>query len=209
MTSLSTFSGLFSVIISSSAKCDDSKGSVIVKWHPGWCSPLLSAWIVPWCNSTNERVRFRPIPVPMAAPLLSCLDWKNRSKIFSLSASISPLPVSRTTIWADWVVCVNSITTSPPSGVNLNALDNKLKIILSKLDGSIHSFNCSISEWTKRNLMFFRVDSWMKFSQTSSIKDTISVCLNSKCICPFSILRTSNSWFTRLSIRCAFLYIRL
>ena len=49
--------------ISSTFRCSLPKGSRMINRDPGLFS-LFSAFMVPWCNSTSERLRCNPIPVP-------------------------------------------------------------------------------------------------------------------------------------------------
>src|SRR5207302_1319903 len=77
--------------------------------------------------STSFRERGRPSPVPSARlPSVACL---NSSKIVSSSSGAMPGPVSATAI-STWPSSSRAETSTRPSaGVNLTALDTRLKTI--------------------------------------------------------------------------------
>src|SRR5262249_38711976 len=80
----------------------------------------------PW-SSTSFRERGRPSPVPSARfPSVACL---NSSKIVSSSSDAMPGPVSATAISTCPSSSQAETSTRPSAGVNLTALDTRLKPI--------------------------------------------------------------------------------
>ena len=72
-----------------------------------------------------------PTPLPLIFPCKSLRDRAKGRKIFSMSSGEMPIPVSFISIKMLLDSAVSSVVTdrctSPPSGVNLKALESKLK----------------------------------------------------------------------------------
>src|SRR6185312_15286501 len=99
-------------------------GSVAVTVVP---SPgALAMAKVPPCNSTNSLHSGRPRPVPPYLRAIELSTCWNGSSAFGISAAFMPMPVSRTSISAATPRRRSTISTRPPSGVNLMAFDRRL-----------------------------------------------------------------------------------
>ena len=116
-----------------------------------------------------------------------------------------PIPSSATEIttlsFVVWVYTVIDLLT----GVYLNALDNKLKIIFSTLSWSTQQCIDSLSV-CRRRLMFFSSAMRRKLSITFCNSSTISVFSNNSFIFLFSILRKSSIWLTSRNMRSVLLW---
>ncbi len=123
----------------------------------------------------------------------------------SVSLGAIPIPLSVTVISA---YCCNGfgrveslpvrsrMSTLPPSGVNLKALDRMFRIILSKFTGSTHNFKWSAPSWWNCKVICFLFACSVKVSHKSLMNPVISVSRKTSDICPLSILRISINWFT-------------
>src|SRR5437763_5478751 len=96
----------------------------------------LSAHSRPPCSSTKRRESGRPRPVPSSPAGEVPRAWRNSSKIRSESAAGMPAPVSVTSTSTTPSVSRAETSTRPPVGVNLTALDSKLKITWRSLRSS-------------------------------------------------------------------------
>ena len=85
---------------------------------------LLSAQTFPPCCTTIAFTTANPTPEPRCAVGFAC---QNRSKIFEISVSLMPGPVSLIANRTWLSICTEPRVTRPPSGVNLIALSNKLE----------------------------------------------------------------------------------
>jgi hypothetical protein len=96
----------------------------------------LSADIVPLCNSTKHFTKESPIPLPSQSLVRDLSTCTKRLNIDSILSFGIPLPVSFILIHTFSLQSSILTLISPPIDVNLTALDNKFKIILSIFSGS-------------------------------------------------------------------------
>src|SRR5580704_9071084 len=99
---------------------------------------------VPPCRSIRFLAIGRPRPAPCSADLIEFEPWPNDASTTGISSSGMPGPVSFTLIyWPPDAVQPTLSQISPPCGVNLIALDRRLRQICRTARSSPHSFGRS------------------------------------------------------------------
>src|SRR6202140_4264967 len=100
----------------------------------------------PPCRSAGLLAIGRPGPAPCSADLIELEPWPKEASTIGISSSGIPGPVSLTLMyWPPEAVQPTFTHTSPPCGVNLIALDNKLRQICLTARSSAHSRGISAS----------------------------------------------------------------
>src|SRR5580693_5684956 len=99
---------------------------------------------VPPCRSIKFLAIGSPRPAPCSADLIEFEPWPNEASTIGISSSGMPGPVSLTLMyWPPDAVQPTLSQISPPCGVNLMALDNRLRQICRTARSSPHSFGRS------------------------------------------------------------------
>src|SRR6202140_3713645 len=99
---------------------------------------------VPPCRSMRFLAIGRPRPAPCSADLIEFEPWPNEASTIGISSSGMPGPVSLTLMyWPPEAVQPPLSQISPPWGVNLMALDKRLRQIWRTARSSPHSFGKS------------------------------------------------------------------
>src|SRR5258708_40014771 len=95
---------------------------------------------VPPCRSTRFFAIGRPSPVPCSADLIALVPWPNEASTIGISSSGMPGPLSLTLMYCPPAAVQPTLShTSPPCGVNLIALDNRLRQICRHARSSAQS----------------------------------------------------------------------
>src|SRR5580700_7103129 len=99
---------------------------------------------VPPCKSIRFLAIGRPRPAPCSADLIEFEPWPNDASTIGISSSGMPGPVSLTLMyWPPEAVQPTLSQISPPCGVNLMALDKRLRQICRTARSSPHNFGRS------------------------------------------------------------------
>src|SRR3984893_943786 len=99
---------------------------------------------VPPCRSMRLFAIGRPKPAPCSADLIEFEPWPNEANTIGISSSGMPGPVSLTLMyWPPEAVQPTLSQISPPWGVNLMALDKRLRQICRTARSSPQSFGRS------------------------------------------------------------------
>src|ERR1700726_2332198 len=132
---------------------------------------------VPPCRSIKFFAIGRPRPAPCSADLIEFEPWPNEASTIGISSSGMPGPVSLTLMyWPPEAVQPTFSQISPPCGVNLMALDKRLRQIWRTARSSPHSFGRSgsnISWMVMPGLPARSFNRWWQ-SSTTRLSDTAS-----------------------------------
>ncbi len=118
-----------------SAELSSRAGRRTVKVDPR-PAPSLSARTVPPCSSTRWRTMASPRPRPPWCRVGELSACQKRSKTWGRTSGARPRPVSRTTILTEVRRRRSAISTRPPAGVNLTALDSRFHTTCWSRSGS-------------------------------------------------------------------------
>ena len=130
---------------------------------------------VPPCRSIRFLAIGRPRPAPCSADLIEFEPWPNEASTIGISSSGMPGPVSLTLMYCPPEAVQPTLSQiSPPCGVNLMALDSRLRQIWRTARSSAHSRGMSGSNSScivMPRLLARSLSRWWQ-SSTTRLSDT-------------------------------------
>ncbi len=128
---------------------------------------------VPPCRSMRFLAIGRPRPAPCSADLIEFEPWPNEASTTGISSSGMPGPVSFTLIyWPPEAVQPTLSQISPPCGVNLMALERRLRQIWRTARSSVHSRGMSGSNNSWMVMPRLPARSLRRWWQSSTTRDS-------------------------------------